>query len=451
MSIFKQCDIRGVYGVDLDEAVAARLGRVVASMYPGQEIVVGGDVRLSTPALKAALIEGLMRSGARVTDVGLVPTPVLYYAKRLCAFSGGVMVTASHNPARYNGFKLMLGDLPVTPDGLRSLAERMAAGGFLECQGTLGQRDVLPEYADSLCRRFPALSTRTIVVDAGHGSMGAVAPQVLERVGQHVESLYCEMDGAFPLRDPNPAVPEHLVALRRRVLAVGADLGVGYDGDGDRVIFVDERGRVLPADRTLVLLLRHVLASSTGGGVVYDLKSSSIVMEETLAAGGRPLMERSGHAFIKRRLIAEGAILGGEISGHYFFGELGGDDALYATLMLLEVLDHLDMTLGQAIDTVPDYPITPDLRLPCPPDVAERILDELLDAFADMPIGRIDGVRVEFPSGWGLARLSVTEPLLTLRFEAHTEDQLARIQDRFVGGSPLLARLFRDAAAWAEN
>lgn len=450
MSIYKQCDIRGVYGQDLDEAVALRLGRALATRYPSVEVVVGGDVRLSTPVLKGALIEGLVRGGSHVIDVGRVPTPTLYYAKHHYGCEGAVMVTASHNPARYNGFKMMYGRLPITPDEVQTLASCMATGEYSEGQGSMVQRDVLPSYVDMLCQRFAGLRPRTVVVDAGHGSMGAVAPHVLERVGLRADRLFCAMDGAFPVRDPNPAVPEHLAALSDHVQSTGADLGVGYDGDGDRVIFVDECGRVLPADRVLVLMVRDVLRACPGGGVVYDLKSSSVVADETLAAGGRPLMERSGHAFIKRRLLDEGAELGGEISGHYFYRELGGDDALYATLRLCNILDRLNVSLGQAIDTVPDYPITPDIRLPCPPGVARRVLGELERAFADLPIGQVDGVRVSFPEGWGLARLSVTEPMITLRFEAHTEEQLACIQACFVGASDTLTRLFREAATRAD-
>ena len=445
MSIFKMCDIRGVYGVELDEGTAYRLGRAAATRWGACQVVVGGDLRPSTPALKAALIDGLCRSGAQVFDLGLVPTPAFYYARVRLGVAGGIMVTASHNPARYNGFKLIYGDLPMTPEELQALAGDTEGGDFASGQGRLRQVDILPQYRASLRQAFPSLSARHIVVDAGNGSMGTVAPAVLRDLGQRVVELYCTPDGTFPNRAPNPAVAEHLSDLRDRVLDVGADLGAGYDGDGDRAIFVDERGRIQPADRALVLFLRYLLRRHPGGGVVYDLKSSSVVVEQTLAAGGRPLMEKSGHAFVKRRLLTEGAILGGEVSGHYFFGELGGDDALYATLFLLQVLDARGLSFGGAMDTVPAYPITPDLRLPCPADDARRILEELLVAFRDRPIGRVDGVRIEFPQGWALARISVTEPLITLRFEAHTEEELAAIQRRVRAGSPLLAELMRKA------
>jgi phosphomannomutase/phosphoglucomutase len=441
VSIFKSCDIRGVYGLDLDEKTAYLLGRATASRVRGGRVLVGGDLRPSTPSLKAALIEGLLQSGAQVVDIGLVPTPTLYWAKARLAAAAGVMVTASHNPARYNGFKLMFGELPVEPDDVQALAREMERGDFISGQGTLRREEPLPAYADGLALAFPALRTHRLVVDAGNGSMSTVAPGILRRAGQEVVELYCTPDGTFPHRDPNPAVAENLHALSERVLAAGAELGVAYDGDGDRVIFVDGRGRVLPADRALVLLVRHTLREHPGGAVVYDLKSSLVVEQEIIAAGGRALRERSGHAFIKRRLLLEGAVLGGEVSGHYFFAALGGDDALYATLAMLAALDALGLPLAEALDTVPAYPITPDLRLPCPAAEAQQIVTALQVAWRDHPLDTLDGVRIAFPQGWALARISVTEPLLTLRFEAESEKELAAIQRQVRQSVPALDAL----------
>ena len=445
MSIFKACDIRGVYGTELNESTAHDLGRAVGTRLLGDEIVVGGDLRPSTQPLKQALIDGLQRSGAHVVDLGILPTPAFYYGKQILRAAGGVMVTASHNPARYNGFKLMLGDLPILPEDLQSLAQQMRAKEYVDRVGSYRQEHVLERYQTALWSAFPHLRARRIVVDAGNGSMGPVAPRVLERAGQVVEPLFCEPDGTFPHRDPNPAVPEHLDALAGRVVAVGGELGVAYDGDGDRAVFVDGLGRVISADRILVLMLRYALRKHAGGRVVYDLKSSSVVADETRAAGGVPIMERSGHAFIKRTLIAEDALLGGEISGHFFYGELGGDDALYATLYLLDVLDGLGVSLQEALRTVPSYPITPDIRLPCPSDEALGILDQLRHTFRDLPISQLDGVRIQFPHGWALARISVTEPLITLRFEAQTDADLKKIQARVRGASAELDALMGQA------
>jgi len=446
MSIFKSCDIRGIYGKDLTEDVAYRLGRAVGSRLQGKTVLVAGDLRPSTPALARSVMQGLLESGADVLDAGRIPTPTFYFALQHLQAAGGIMVTASHNPARYNGFKVMLGEWPITEEELAELAAEMEAGAFSNGQGRCRRVRVLAAYADRLAQAFGDLGQHHLVVDAGNGSAGPVAPPILRRLGQKVEALYCEPDGTFPHRDPNPAVASHLVALQHEVQRTGAELGAAYDGDGDRVIFVDETGAIHAADRLLVLFIRHLLADHPGAAVVYDLKSSSVVPEEILKSGGRPLMERSGHAFIKRRLIEEGAILGGEVSGHYFFGELRGDDALYATLLLLRVLDRLGIPLSEAMATVPAYPITPDIRLPCAPETVQAILEELAKAFADLPLSFLDGVRIAFPEGWALVRPSVTEPLITLRFEARSERALQEIQRAVRDASPTLRGI-----GWGED
>ncbi len=449
MTIYKSCDIRGLYPSELDEQTAWDLGRVVGRRFASQAVVVGGDQRLSTPVLASALIDGLRAEGQRVVDLGVLPTPTFYHAKRRLGAPLGVMVTASHNPPQYNGFKVMLGELPVQPEDVQQLADDMATlpparRGGVRRAGDVQRVDALPDYVASLTQAFCGLAPRRVVVDAGNGSMWQVAPAVLRACGQEVLELYCTPDGRYPNRDPNPAVPVHLSELCRTVRDSGAALGVAFDGDGDRVVTVDARGRVLPSDRLLVLFVRHLLRAHPRGAIVYDLKSSSVVADETRAAGGRAIMERSGHAFIKRRLLTEGAVLGGEVSGHFFFGALGGDDALYATLLLLRVLDTLGTELAEAIDSVPAYPITPDLRLACEPSRAQRILNELEAAFADHEINRLDGVRIQFAAGWALARLSVTEPLLTLRYEARSDAELAAIQAEVRDRAPLLDALLRE-------
>jgi len=444
MTVFKSCDIRGLYGRELDEALADRLGRAIATRLPGSRAVVGQDLRESSPALTDALVDGLVASGARVTRVGTIPTPTLYFAKRHLDCPIGVMVTASHNPPQYNGFKVMMGNLPVQPADIQGLEAEMARGAFWdEGPGHVETADLLPAYLAALKAAFPELLPRRVVVDCGSGSMSTVAPDLLADLGLDVVPLYCQPDGRFPLRDPNPAVPEHLTDLGQRVVASEAELGIAFDGDGDRVIFCDGRGRVQPADRTLVLLIRHLLPMHPmGAGVVYDQKASSVVAEETAALGGRPLREKSGHAFIKRRLIEERALLGGEISGHYFFATIGGDDALYASLALLSALDALGLSFRQAIDTVSEYPITPDIRLSASPEQARAALAEIRDALVLHPIDHLDGVRVAFGDGWALARLSVTEPLITLRFEARTSRRLRQIMTLVRNASPTLQQLW---------
>ncbi|MHB1354771.1 MAG: phosphomannomutase/phosphoglucomutase [Anaerolineae bacterium] len=447
MSIYKACDIRGVYGTELDAGTALALGRAVGTRFKGRLVAVGGDLRPSTPVLRDSLIQGLLRSGANVVNLGLVPTPVFYFGKDECQAQAGIMVTASHNPTQYNGFKVILGDLPVLPEDLQALAREIEAERFSSGQGSYHQQTVNDAYVESIESAFQGLSKRRIVVDAGNGSFWQLAPRILSELGQEVVPLFCTPDGNFPNRNPNPSSSESLGTLQALVRSQHADLGIAFDGDGDRVVFVDDTAQVLPADRILVLFIRSLLRKNLGARVVYDLKSSSIVADEVKAAGGSAIMERSGHAFIKRRLMTEGALLGGEVSGHYFFGALNRDDALYATLLLLQVLDELHLKLSEAIATIPAYPITPDIRLACSPEKANKIIAQVVEAFSSYPLDRTDGVRVLFPTGWVLVRVSVTEPLITLRFEARTENELSDLQDRVRLASPLLAEIWPTAAA----
>jgi phosphomannomutase/phosphoglucomutase len=445
VSIFKACDVRGRYGTELTRDVAARLGRAVGSELAGRPIAVGGDLRPSTGPLKAALIDGLLASGCRVIDLGTLPTPAFYFAQGRLATAGGVMVTGSHNPPGDNGFKIILGPLPITEAQMAALERRMVHGDFITGTGSYERFDPLARYHDFIVSRFaPFRRALKVVVDCGNGCYWEIAPAVIRELGHHVIPLFCEPDGRFPGRDPNPAVAANLGALRTAVVGTGADLGVAYDGDGDRAVFVDERGRAVESDRSIVLLARHLLRDAPGREVVYDIKCSSAVAEGIRAAGGVPVMEKSGHAFIRTTLLQHGAIMGGEISGHFFFGDLGGDDGLYATLMMLAVVAESTQGLAALADSVPRYPITPDIRLSCPPDAARAVVAELSEAFAGEPgceVSTMDGVRIAWPDGWALVRPSVTEPLITMRFEAHTEKRLDEIRKTVAGRSKLLTEL----------
>ncbi|MDI7275539.1 MAG: phosphomannomutase/phosphoglucomutase [Anaerolineae bacterium] len=441
MSIFKACDIRGEYGSELSEALARRLGQAVGTRLAGQTLVVGGDVRLSTPSLKAALIDGLVATGCHVLDLGTVPTPVLSFARPRLGAQGSIMVTASHNPATHNGFKLMLGDRPPGEETLQAIEAEMAAGAFAEGQGSAHAVDILPEYEENLVRRFAPGGALSLVVDCGNGCYSHVAPRVLRRLGYRVEGLFCQPDGRFPNRPPNPALARNLRALCERVVEGRADLGVAFDGDGDRVAFVDDTGTPAESDRVAVLFARWALRQGPGE-VIYDIKSSSVLKEAVEEAGGRATMERSGHAFIKTALLERDALFGAEISGHYFFRELGGDDGLFACCLLLQILQAEERGLAGLLQGVPRHPITPDIRLPCPPERAGAILEELRRAFPGYPVSLLDGTRVDFGDGWALARRSVTEALITLRFEAHSQARLTEIQALVRRRVPALAAIW---------
>lgn len=443
MGIFKACDIRGSYGTDLTEPLAYRLGQAVGTRLHQQTVVVGGDVRLSTPPLKAALIDGLVTSGCRVLDVGTVPTPALSFAAAWLRAAGSVMVTASHNPPGDNGFKLAFGGRPPDEGTLAALEQEMAEGAFARGRGSVRKVDALSAYRAFLARRFAPGGRLHVVVDCGNGCAALTAPQVLARLGYHVETLFGEPDGRFPNRPPNSAVAANLSALRRRVVETGAALGLAYDGDGDRVAFVDALGRVAESDRVAVLLAQKVLARQPGE-VIYDIKCSSALPEEVRRAGGTPVMARSGHAFIKAALLERHAVFGAETSGHLFFPEAAGDDALYASCFLLELLEGTGRSLDELLEAVPRYPITPDIRLPCPAGEADLILEKLAGAFAGYPVLRLDGVRIDFGDGWALARRSITEPLITLRFEARTGPRLAEIQRLVRERVPALGAIWRE-------
>ena len=425
MSPFKDCDIRGIYPTEIDEALAHRIGRALAALHPGARVCVGGDVRDSTPALKAALIDGLTRGGIEVWDVGGVPTPALYFAIGNTGADGGAMVTASHNPAHYNGIKLQFGPLPVDRAAMDALAARVAAGDFPTAPGRCVARPILPAYLDDLVRRFRAPRPLRVVLDAGNGAMGGPAPKAFRRAGHEVVELYCEPDGRFPNRAPNPADPGNLAGLQRAVVAHGADLGVAFDGDGDRCAFVDETGRVVLNEAALVLFIR-ALPSHKPVPVVYDYKCSSAVRRAILEMGGEPIVERTGHAFVQRRFLERNAALAGEASGHFFFNALGYDDGLFAALTMARLLCASELPLSRLVSEIRCPPITPDLRLPCPYAEQDACLAaiERLALSQDCEVSHPDGILLTFPDGWLLARKSVTAEQLTLRAEAQTPERL---------------------------
>jgi len=440
MSLFKECDLRGVYGEELTEEITLDIGRAIGTLLPRKACVVAGDVRVSTPSLKAALIEGLCSTGCRVYDIGIVPTPVYYLARHYLGVHGGVMVTASHNPPHFNGLKPILGPLPVTPEEIQKIERLLESKDFIAGHGEVVRIELVEEYVRYLHNLLPPLSSpKTVVVDAGNGSEAELAPRLFREFGYRVEELFCQVDGRFPGRDPNPALPQNLQALCRRLTEVKADFGVAFDGDGDRAAFVDERGQYITSDKAIVLFVRELLKTERGA-VVYDLKCSQVVPEAIAAMGGTPLMERSGHTFLKTRMILERAIFGGEVSGHYFYRTLdGGDDGLYSALLLGRFLEYRQEGLGSWADTVPAYCITPDLRIPAADPGADDLIARIQrDLAFRFPSHTLDGIRIQFPEGWGLLRPSVTEPAITLRFEARRREDLALIIERFLAPVPEL-------------
>lgn len=438
MSIFKDCDIRGIVPEEINEEITYAIGRAFGSFFPeGELLVVGGDVRLHTPALKEALIEGLRESGENVADLGTVPTPLFYFAIDHLKASAGVMITASHNPPQYNGCKIGFADRPPSPSDFALLARKIEAKDFRRAwQGRLERRNLEEEYlaflSSSLSRPYRLLN---VVVDCGNGCYSLLAPRFLESLGYRVTPLFCTFDGSFPNRPPNPAQAKNLVALSNKVRELKADVGVAFDGDGDRVVFVADDGTVFEGEKGMIFFIRYHFARFPGEKkFVYDLKCSSVIPEEIRKAGGIPIPERSGHTYIKKRLIEEKAIMAGEISGHYFFGELRRDDGLYAAALFLHLLSESTTPLSQTIASFPKSYTTPDIRIPI--KGRENLLALLEEKVQGGTVSKIDGLRVEWEDGWALIRKSVTEPVYTLRFEGKRGDVLSLLVHRLLRAFP---------------
>ncbi|MBP2645237.1 MAG: phosphoglucomutase/phosphomannomutase alpha/beta/alpha domain [Firmicutes bacterium] len=421
MSIYHACDIRGIAGQDLSDIAARQIALAVGYKLAGEKVVVGGDVRISTPRLIKIVIDALIESGCQVIDIGTVASPIFYYALKTTAAKGGIMVTASHNPAPYNGFKLVFGDKPVSEEDVQEIARLVEAGTRVSGQGEVKHLPVVEDYlafTSALSKR----QTLKVVIDAGNGATSTIAPRLFKKLGYEVIELNCTPDGDFPNHPPNPALAENLVQLGQKVREAGADLGVAFDGDGDRVGFVDEQGRPVDNDDIMVLLARYYLEQGPGT-IIYDAKCSMVAPEEIVKAGGRAVMARAGHTFSKKAFLEEKALFAGEISGHFFFRELGYDDGMFGALKVCEfVAEH--RSLAMLIDAIPNYLLTPDIRVADLGYDKTSVLNEVAKKLASYKLNLIDGVRVEFEDGWAMIRASVTEPLFTLRFEAKTPERL---------------------------
>ncbi|HEY0199617.1 MAG TPA: phosphomannomutase/phosphoglucomutase [Rhodanobacter sp.] len=439
--IFRAYDVRGVVGTTLNKDVARLLGQSIGTLMNEKglrEIVVGRDGRLSGPELAGALADGLRAAGIDVIDIGAVPTPVVYYAAYRFNTGCGVAVTGSHNPPDYNGFKIVVGGETLSEGAIQDLYQRIA-GGKLDSdgRGNLRQVDVAPDYIEKIVSDVLAERRLKIVVDCGNGIPGALAPQVLEGVGCEVVPLYCDVDGTFPNHHPDPSDPHNLEDLILAVKQTGADLGLAFDGDGDRLGVVTQGGEIIYPDRLLMLFARDVLSRQPGATVIYDVKCTSHLKGQILDAGGSPLMWRTGHSLIKAKMRETGAELAGEMSGHFFFKErwYGFDDGIYAAARLMEILggDLQGRSPEEIFATLPKSVSTPELKVELGEGENYPFMDKLrsLASFDDASLITIDGLRADWSDGWGLVRASNTTPVLVLRFEADNAAALKRIQQVF--------------------
>jgi phosphomannomutase/phosphoglucomutase len=438
-TIFREYDIRGLHATDLTDEVAENIGRAYATTLRrggARRVAVGRDVRPSSPRLEAALVKGVTGAGLDAVRVGTVPTPALYFAIAELGLDGGVQVTGSHNPPEFNGFKMCRGLMALFGDEIRALRTAIELRDLDTGAGGASEHDVLPAYRDMLARKGRSTRGLRVVMDCGNGCAGTVVPEVFERMGHRVTPLFAELDGRFPNHLPDPTVPKLLEDLIARVRSEGAELGIGFDGDADRIGAVDGQGRIVFGDQLLALFARDVLESVPGAEVIFDVKCSQGLAEDIAAHGGRPSMWKTGHSLIKARLKETGAPLAGEMSGHMFFAHdfYGFDDALYAAARLLRYVARTGRTLAELVDTIPRYHSTPETRLDCADERKFQVVEAVKRHFQEqrLHVVDIDGARVEFGDGWGLVRASNTQPVLVVRFEARTAERLEQIQGVFM-------------------
>lgn len=442
-SIFRKYDIRGLATGDSPQlipevamAVGKALGTYLPKHFNTERIFVGSDNRVTSGPLKAAVIEGLASTGLAVTDIGEVMTPTVYFAS--ASYNGigaGVMVTGSHLDTRYNGIKMAFGKLALAGEQIQDLLKMIDAGDFATGAGEISQdMDMIQKHMDTIQAKVTMAKPMKVVLDAGNGLSGSYVPQVLKNLGLDVECLFCEPDGSFPNHLPNPEDPEMTKDLEAKVVEVGADLGLAFDGDSDRCGFIDNHGHHIAADRLLALLARDLLERHPGTPIVFDVKASQALPDEIKKYGGVPVMWKSGHSLMKQKMNEIGSLLGGEVSGHLFVGEeyYGFDDAPLVALKTLEIISKTDKTIAQIFDEIPKLEATPEIILSTPDNLKFKMIEEMTEVLdKEYEVVTVDGARVIFKNGWGLVRASNTQPAVTLRFEAYTREQISEYMQVF--------------------
>ncbi len=441
--IFREYDIRGIVDKDLTEETAAAIGKgygtYLLSM-GGRSAAVGGDVRLSSPHLVKALIGGILSTGVDVLDVGTVPTPILYFSILHYGKDGGVMVTGSHNPIEYNGFKLSIGAGSLLGEEISRVRDIIENKEFKTGEGSMEKAEPADDYINYVLQRVQVKRKLKVVVDAGNGAAGEAAPEIFRRLGCEVVELYCVPDGNFPNHLPDPTVPELMEDLIQKVRSEKADLGIGFDGDGDRIGVVDEKGAIVWGDRLLALYAGEILEKGNQK-IIFDVKCSQALVEFIEAAGGTPVMWKTGHSLIKRKMKEEKSPLAGEMSGHMFFADnyYGYDDAIFAGCRLLQLISRKDLKLSELDSQIPRYISTPEIRVEASDESKFGIVKSAGEYFKkEYETIDVDGVRILFPDGWGLVRASNTQPVIVMRFEAETAEALKSIKSKVFSKLKLL-------------
>ncbi len=439
-AIFKAYDIRGIVDTELDKQIVEQIGIAIGtkSIREGERnIVIARDGRLSSPQLRDYLITGLKKSGCHIMDIGMCPTPVLYFATKTTVATTGVMITGSHNPVQYNGFKIVIAGKTLSGNGIGELYKIITTKNYQQGSGTSSQIDISGNYLSAICNNIKLKKPLTIVIDCGNGVSGVIATKLYKSLGVKVLELYCNIDGSFPNHHPNPSDEANLADLKQAVLLNNADVGLAFDGDGDRLGLVDNKGRTIRSDRQLMLYAKEVLKYHNNANIVFDVKCSNLLPKIIKKYGGNAIMSRTGHSFIKAKMQQTNAKLAGEMSGHIFFNDkwFGFDDALYAGARLLEILTNSNKTCAQIFDALPKSINTPEININFTNQGEQFIaMEELVqkNPFNKKYINDIDGIRIDLPNNsWGLVRPSNTTSCLVLRFEAKTKTDLTNIQNQF--------------------
>ena len=450
MGLFREYDLRGIVGQDLTESIAEQVGRAYCTYVKDRgvkTISVGRDGRLSSPGLHKALVRGLLAGGLNVMDIGVCPSPLVYFSLFQLPVDGGIMITGSHNAAEYNGFKICIGKDAIHGEEIQALRAVLEAGAFVSGAGQLSAHPIIPDYLAYIKNSFTHVNAKRlhVVIDCGNVAAALVAKQALELLGCHVTGLYCELDGRFPNHHPDPTVVENLDDLIQAVNEHKADVGIGYDGDADRIGAIDEQVHVLWGDRLMVVYARDILAAQPGSTIISEVKSSQTLYDDIAKRGGRPIMWKTGHSLIKAKMKREQALLAGEMSGHMFFADryFGYDDAIYASCRLVEILAKTTQPLSALLADLPTTCVTPEIRVEVSDASKFRLVKQVHERLAactktrealgpaQLVVGEvvtIDGVRALFDEGWGLIRASNTQPALVLRFEATSPEHLTAIR-----------------------
>lgn len=434
--VFREYDIRGIVGSEILEEDVPVLGKAYGTYMARQgkrRIVVGRDCRLSSDKFRDLLLEGLLSAGMDVVDVGVCPTPVFYFAVRHLDREGGMMITASHNPPEYNGFKICNGYDTISGDEIQKIRQIMEAGEFVSGRGSSEEYDILTPYKDFVVNNIKMGPKKLrIAIDAGNATGGPVALPILQRLGCEVHPLYCEMDGTFPNHEPDPTVMENLKDIIDVVRKENRDVGIAYDGDCDRLGVIDHNGNVIYGDRLMLIFAREILSRKKGAVFVAEVKCSKILFDEIERLGGKAIMWKTGHSLIKAKMKEVGADLAGEMSGHMFFKDryFGFDDGIYASCRLVEILSSTGKTIPELLEGLPQVYSTPEIRVPCPDEVKFAVVDKAREILRGKgyKVIDVDGARVVFPDGWGLVRASNTQPVLVVRYEAETPNRLEEIR-----------------------